>query len=197
MLEQFVRFTAIMFARDLIGNDSTVYCLFHTPAVRKNRVDSIISQIENISSVTSEMSGAAMCPYSPRANVTALLARGPTGGLFTGAPTDFSGADPAICRTLASPNLRTHQYDSRWVVFPILYDICRNLNVATVSSTSVAAFRWLNDPQFVGSFETEDHVYFLFRESAVEYINCGKVTRFNDRSTESLHNDLESSIFYG
>jgi len=36
-------------------------------------------------------------------------------------------------------------------------------------------FRWLNDPQFVGSFETEDHVYFLFRESAVEYINCGKV----------------------
>lgn len=36
-------------------------------------------------------------------------------------------------------------------------------------------FRWLNNPQFVGSFETEDHVYFLFRESAVEYINCGKV----------------------
>lgn len=27
----------------------------------------------------------------------------------------------------------------------------------------------------MGSFETEDHVYFLFRESAVEYINCGKV----------------------
>lgn len=103
-------------------------------------------EIENISSVTSEMSGVAMSPYSPHANVTALLARGPTGGLFTGAPTDFSGSDPAICRTLASPNLRTHQYDSRW----------------------------LNDPQFVGSFETEDHVYFLFRESAVEYINCGK-----------------------
>ncbi|XP_076394986.1 semaphorin 5c isoform X2 [Megachile rotundata] len=103
-------------------------------------------EIENISSVTSEMSGVAMCPYSPRANVTALLARGSTGGLFTGAPTDFSGADAAICRTLAPPNLRTHQYDSRW----------------------------LNDPQFVGSFETEDHVYFLFRESAVEYINCGK-----------------------
>lgn len=121
-----------MFARDLIGNDSTVYYVFHTPAVRKNRVDSIISQIENISSVTSEMSGAAMCPYSPRANVTALLARGPTGGLFTGAPTDFSGADPAICRTLASPNLRTHQYDSRWVVFPILYDICRNLGIFNV-----------------------------------------------------------------
>ncbi|KYQ51466.1 hypothetical protein ALC60_09464, partial [Trachymyrmex zeteki] len=103
-------------------------------------------EIENITSVTSEMSGVAMCPYSPHANVTALLSRGPSGGLFAGARTDFSGADPAIYRTLASPNLRTRQYDSKW----------------------------LNDPQFVGSFETEDHVYFLFRESAVEYINCGK-----------------------
>ncbi|XP_011693296.1 PREDICTED: semaphorin-5B [Wasmannia auropunctata] len=103
-------------------------------------------EIENITSVTSEMSGVAMCPYSPHANVTALLSRGQSGGLFAGAPTDFSGADPAIYRTLATPNLRTRQYDSKW----------------------------LNDPQFVGSFETEDHVYFLFRESAVEYINCGK-----------------------
>ncbi|KAG7200791.1 hypothetical protein KM043_003165 [Ampulex compressa] len=103
-------------------------------------------EIENIASVTDEMPGVAMCPYSPRANVTALLARGPSGGLFAGAPADFSGADPAIYRTLASPILRTRQYDSGW----------------------------LNDPQFVGSFETEDHVYFLFRESAVEYINCGK-----------------------
>ncbi|KOC59161.1 Semaphorin-5B [Habropoda laboriosa] len=126
-------------------------------------------EIENISSVTNEMSGIAMCPYSPRANVTALLARGPTGGLFTGAPTDFSGADPAICRTLATPNLRTHQYDSRW----------------------------LNDPQFVASFETEDHVYFLFRESAVEYINCGKkvysrIARVckNDRGGQIMMRDV-------
>lgn len=72
-------------------------------------------QIENITSVTSEMSGVAMCPYSPHANVTALLSRGPSGGLFAGAPTDFSGADPAIYRTLASPNLRTRQYDSKYV----------------------------------------------------------------------------------
>ncbi|KAL6262936.1 hypothetical protein P5V15_005724 [Pogonomyrmex californicus] len=103
-------------------------------------------EIENITTVTSEMSGVAMCPYSPHTNVTALLSRGPSGGLFAGASTDFSGADSTIYRTLASPNLRTQQYDSKW----------------------------LNDPQFVGSFETEDHVYFLFRESAVEYINCGK-----------------------
>ncbi|XP_037082260.1 semaphorin-1A-like [Pollicipes pollicipes] len=32
----------------------------------------------------------------------------------------------------------------------------------------------LNAPSFVGSMEHGDHVYFFFRETAVEYINCGK-----------------------
>ncbi|TRY76741.1 hypothetical protein TCAL_04038 [Tigriopus californicus] len=32
----------------------------------------------------------------------------------------------------------------------------------------------LNSPDFVGSFEHQDFVYFFFREAAVEYINCGK-----------------------
>ncbi|OXU28754.1 hypothetical protein TSAR_006189 [Trichomalopsis sarcophagae] len=100
-------------------------------------------KIENITVVTSRMTGVAMCPYSPHSNVTAILARGQSGGLFAGTPTDFSGAYPAIYR---SPNFRTRQYDSKW----------------------------LDNPQFVGSFDTDDYVYFLFRESAVEYINCGK-----------------------
>ncbi len=30
------------------------------------------------------------------------------------------------------------------------------------------------EPNFVGSFDIGDYVYFFFRESAVEYINCGK-----------------------
>ena len=34
----------------------------------------------------------------------------------------------------------------------------------------------LNEPHFVGSLEDEDHVYFFFRESAVEFMNCGKVS---------------------
>lgn len=37
--------------------------------------------------------------------------------------------------------------------------------------------KWLNDPQFVGSFESGEFIYFLFRETAVEYINCGKVRK--------------------
>ena len=33
----------------------------------------------------------------------------------------------------------------------------------------------LNGPNFVGSVEDEDYVYFFFREEAVEFMNCGKV----------------------
>lgn len=31
-----------------------------------------------------------------------------------------------------------------------------------------------SDPNFVSSFSDKDHVYFWFREGAVEYMNCGK-----------------------
>ena len=30
------------------------------------------------------------------------------------------------------------------------------------------------EPNFVGSFDIGPHVFFFFRETAVEYINCGK-----------------------
>ena len=33
----------------------------------------------------------------------------------------------------------------------------------------------LSDPNFVGSFDIKDKIYFFFRETAVEHINCGKV----------------------
>src|SRR5699024_6558967 len=33
---------------------------------------------------------------------------------------------------------------------------------------------FLIEPNFVGSFDIGEFVYFFFRESAVEYINCGK-----------------------
>lgn len=33
---------------------------------------------------------------------------------------------------------------------------------------------YLNNPNFVGSFGLDDHVYFFFREGGVEYMNCGK-----------------------
>ena len=36
--------------------------------------------------------------------------------------------------------------------------------------------RILLAPDFVSTLEDDDHVYFFFRESAVEHINCGKVS---------------------
>jgi semaphorin 6 len=35
-------------------------------------------------------------------------------------------------------------------------------------------YKHLNAPNFVSSLEDEEHVYFFFREAAVEYMNCGK-----------------------
>lgn len=32
----------------------------------------------------------------------------------------------------------------------------------------------ITEPNFVGSFDIGEYVYFFFRETAVEYINCGK-----------------------
>lgn len=32
----------------------------------------------------------------------------------------------------------------------------------------------MDKPDFVGSYEVGEHVYFFFREIAVEYMNCGK-----------------------
>lgn len=71
------------------------------------------------------------------------------GEYYFGGPTDFSSSDSLITKYVgADVTIRTKQYNSLW----------------------------LNNPQFVGSFETENFVYFLFRETAVEYINCGKVS---------------------
>ena len=97
--------------------------------------------------MTKWVDGRGKCPYSPNANSSALMTD--TGDYFIGSSTDFSSTDHAIYRMSGSDFgdlLRTVQYNSLW----------------------------LAQPNFVGSFETNDFVYFVFRETAVEYINCGK-----------------------
>ena len=37
-------------------------------------------------------------------------------------------------------------------------------------------FAFTTAPDFVRGLSDEEYVYFFFREQAVEYINCGKVT---------------------
>ncbi|XP_076443798.1 semaphorin-1A-like isoform X2 [Babylonia areolata] len=66
------------------------------------------------------------------------------GKLYSATVSDFNSRDSLI---LAQTNLtRTVQFDSKW----------------------------LNEPNFISSMEKEDKVYFFFRETAVENINCGK-----------------------
>jgi len=104
-------------------------------------------QIEAIDVVNEWVNGMAKCPYSPHSNITSLMTS--NGDYFIASPTDFSGQDSAIYRLMGntSNRLRTMQYNSKW----------------------------LNHPEFVGSFETDHYVYFFFREVAVEYMNFGKV----------------------
>lgn len=47
-----------------------------------------------------------------------------------------------------------------------------HLHAMFFSSLSLA--NTLTEPNFVGSFDIGEYVYFFFRETAVEYINCGK-----------------------
>jgi semaphorin 5 len=101
-------------------------------------------KIENVSHVIEWSDGLAKSPYSPGANITGFMSE--QGEYYFGGPTDFSSSDSVISKNVGTDTIRTMQYNSLW----------------------------LNDPQFVGSFETENFVYFLFRETAVEYMNCGK-----------------------
>ncbi|XP_064202566.1 semaphorin-5A-like isoform X1 [Anguilla rostrata] len=100
--------------------------------------------LTNLTQVHEQISGMARCPYSPRHNSTVLLTA--SGELYAATAMDFSGRDPAIYRSLGGlPPLRTAQYNSKW----------------------------LNEPNFVSSYDIGNFTYFLFRENAVEQ-DCGR-----------------------
>ncbi|XP_054724810.1 semaphorin-5A-like [Uloborus diversus] len=90
--------------------------------------------------------GIAKCPYNPHTNSTAIITS--EGEYFIASALDFSTQNYAIYRSMGNgPKLRTVQYDPKW----------------------------LNEPNFIASYEIGNFTYFFFREVAVEYINCGKV----------------------
>uniref|UniRef100_A0A8C1YLB4 Sema domain, transmembrane domain (TM), and cytoplasmic domain, (semaphorin) 6Ba n=1 Tax=Cyprinus carpio TaxID=7962 RepID=A0A8C1YLB4_CYPCA len=89
--------------------------------------------------------GMARCPYDPKHANVALFAEG---SLFTGTVTDFLAIDAVIYRSLGeSPALRTIKHDSKW-------------------------FR---EPYFVSAVEWGPHIYFFFREMAMEFNYLEKV----------------------
>lgn len=120
-------------------------------------------EMENVNKVVEKVPGLGKCPPNPRTNSTSLISS--TGQFYVAGTIDFSGTDAALVRSFGTaPLLRSSQYDSKW----------------------------FNDPQFVGSFETETHVYFVFRENAVEYMNCGKAVY--SRIGRICKNDMGGSV---
>ncbi|XP_077993050.1 semaphorin-5A-like isoform X2 [Glandiceps talaboti] len=101
--------------------------------------------ITSLNFVTSSVHGTSKCPYNPDHNNTALISS--TGDIYSGTVTDFTARDPVIKRVYGNlPTLRTVQSNSKW----------------------------LSEPNFVSSYEIGSYIYFYFRETAVEYMNCGK-----------------------
>ncbi|KAG8198673.1 hypothetical protein JTE90_015501 [Oedothorax gibbosus] len=96
--------------------------------------------------VTKEQSGEGLCPYDPNHNSTAIYA----GALGQRTDGDLYVATVAQFSgadpLIYREPLRTEQFN----------------------------FEHLNAPSFVSSIHHADYVYFFFRETAVEYINCGK-----------------------
>uniref|UniRef100_A0A674NJ30 Sema domain-containing protein n=1 Tax=Takifugu rubripes TaxID=31033 RepID=A0A674NJ30_TAKRU len=101
--------------------------------------------LTNLTEIHDQISGMARCPYNPLHNSTALITS--SGELYAATAMDFSGRDPAIYRSLGGlPPLRTAQYNSKW----------------------------LNEPNFVASYDIGNFTYFFFRENAVEH-DCGRM----------------------
>ncbi|KAG1688937.1 Semaphorin-2A [Nymphon striatum] len=103
--------------------------------------------------------GIAKCPFDPDDNSTAVWVEkgNPDNlpGLYSGSVAEFTKADTVIFRTdlyNQTTGQRRHRFKRT-----IKYDS-----------------KWLDKPNFVGSYEIGDYVYFFFRETAVEFINCGK-----------------------
>ncbi|XP_056270272.1 semaphorin-6B isoform X2 [Pseudoliparis swirei] len=100
---------------------------------------------DTLEMVGDTVSGMARCPYDPK---HANVARFAEGNLFTATVTDFLAIDAVIYRSLGdSPALRTVKHDSKW-------------------------FR---EPYFVNAVEWGPHVYFFFREIAMEFNYLEKV----------------------
>ncbi|KAI4798715.1 hypothetical protein KUCAC02_020536, partial [Chaenocephalus aceratus] len=89
--------------------------------------------LTNLTEIHDQISGMARCPYNPLHNSTALITS--SGELYAATAMDFSGRDPAIYRSLGGlPPLRTAQYNSKW----------------------------LNEPNFVSSYDIGNFTYFFF-----------------------------------
>nr|XP_020027163.1 semaphorin-6A [Castor canadensis] len=118
-------------------------------------------KIDTLEPFGDEFSGMARCPYDAKHANVALFA---DGKLYSATVTDFLAIDAVIYRSLGdSPTLRTVKHDSKW----------------------------LKEPYFVQAVDYGDHIYFFFREIAVEYNTMGKVVF--PRVAQVCKNDMGGS----
>ncbi|XP_071453669.1 semaphorin-2A-like [Hetaerina americana] len=103
--------------------------------------------------------GIAKCPFDPNDNSTAVwIETGNPGnlpGLYSGTNAEFTKADTVIFRT-------------------DLHNLTTGRREFAFKRTLKYDSKWLDKPNFVASFDVGKYVFFFFRETAVEYINCGK-----------------------
>ena len=95
-------------------------------------------KIEDLSDVTASIDGRGKCPTDPEANSTALMTE--EGDFYIASSIDFTSNDYAVYRMSSAPD------------FKGLF----------LKSDRFNPF-WLNSPDFVLTFETEEFVYFIFR----------------------------------
>ncbi|XP_065224018.1 semaphorin-2A isoform X2 [Planococcus citri] len=104
-------------------------------------------------------SGVAKCPYDPNDNATAIwVEKGNPGelpALYSGTIAEFTKADTVIFRT-------------------DLHNLTTGRTAFSYKRTLKYDSKWLDKPDFVGSYDVGQYIFFFFRETAVEYINCGK-----------------------
>ncbi|KAK3783259.1 hypothetical protein RRG08_047714 [Elysia crispata] len=122
----------------------------------------------------SDLNAHGICSFGPNDNTTAVLVPSGTprnmAALFGGAVKDFLMSDPVISRhAVYSSSIANANY------------------IRTRSKIG-----WLNEPQFVGSFDVGEYVYFFFREVAIEYTNCGK--KIFSRVARVCKNDEGSTL---
>ncbi|XP_015783936.1 semaphorin-5A-like [Tetranychus urticae] len=104
---------------------------------------------DSLNTIESEEDASGKCPYNPSWNTTSLFTS--RGIYFYFGPMDSQGHDNAVLRSKPSKS------STKW------------------ARTIAADTRFINhDASFITSFEKDDFVYFIFRESAIEYMNCGK-----------------------
>lgn len=124
--------------------------------------------------VQSDLIAHGICSFGPNDNTTAVLVENGTPrnepSLFGGAVKDFLQSAPVISRHAVNPAAA---------------------NYVNYVSTRLK-IDWLNEPQFVGSFEVGDYVYFFYREVAIEFTNCGK--KIFSRVARVCKNDEGSTL---